>query len=605
MNKPSVRPFLRFLQCGCALLLVAGVLSPAGLAHAVENPPAASYLVMAAGSGQAADLVQAYGGTVSSELPIIRGVAAWLSPGPAAALASDPSIRSVVPNRLVRLVGKGDDEEGGTGRYSPATDYPDVTGADLVWEQGAMGSGIGVAVLDTGISNHRGLVRDADMRKGRLVAWKDFIQGRKNAFDPNGHGTHIAGIIANSQVGEDGEWNGMAPEVHLAGVRVLDENGMGTYETVIQGIQWVLENKDRHNLRVMNLSLVSTPVSAYWADPLNQAVMQAWAAGITVIVAAGNGGPAPMTVGVPGNNPYAITVGAFTDSYTPDDWSDDSITPFSAAGPTLDAFVKPDLVAPGAHMVSTMMPSSTIARQHQANRVDNHYFSMAGTSQAAAVVSGVSALLLARSPELTPDQVKYRLLVTALPWIDPTTTDALYSVWQQGAGRVNALDAVFADVQGTANLGLDIAADLAGTAHFEGYTYYDEEAGLFRLRGDYDEWTSGYGTWSGGHGAWSGGYGSWSADFGAWTGGHGAWSGGHGAWSGGHGAWSGDFGAWVGGHGAWSGGYITWAGGHGAWSGSLPWAGSTLSEAGFVETFQSGATPDTRTPITVNRWVEE
>jgi len=444
MNRHLIHPLHRIVQVGCAIMLIAGLFVPPAGRHAADPAPKASYLVLAAGSQQAAALVKACGGTVSSELPVIQGVAAWLAPGSVEALSSAPGVRAVFPNRAVRMVGDGDGEEGGAGRHSPATDYADVTGADLVWEQGTLGSGVSVAVLDTGISRHRGLVRDIGQQKGRLVAWKDFIQGRKNAFDPNGHGTHMAGIIANSQVGEDSEWNGMAPGVNLVGVRVLDEGGAGTYETVIQGIQWVLENRDRYNIRVMNLSLVAPPQSAYWADPLNQAVMHAWAAGISVVVAAGNGGPSPMTVGVPGNNPYAITVGAFTDSYTPGDWSDDTITPFSAAGPTLDAFVKPDLVAPGAHMVSTMMPNSTIARQHQANREANHYFSMAGTSQAAAVVSGISALMLSRSPELTPDQVKYRLLVTALPWIDVATTDALYSVWQQGAGRVNALDAVFA-----------------------------------------------------------------------------------------------------------------------------------------------------------------
>jgi serine protease AprX len=610
MNRRSILPLRRILQgavaIAVAILLIAGLVSPGVPGRAAGTAGQGSYLVLAAGAQQAAQQVRASGGTVTSELEVIRGVAAWLSPTSVQALSSAPGIRAVYPNRPVRMVGDGEGEEGGTGKFSPATDYPDVTGADLVWEQGNAGVGVSVAVLDTGISRHRGLVRGIDKKKGRLLAWKDFVEGRKNPIDPNGHGTHIAGIIANSQVGDDGEWNGMAPGVDLVVARVLDQNGAGTYETVIRGIQWVLDHKDRYNIRVMNLSLVSAPGSAYWADPLNLAVMRAWASGISVVVAAGNEGPNPMTVGVPGNNPYAITVGAFTDNYTPGDWSDDYITPFSAAGPTLDAFVKPDLVAPGAHMVSTMLPHSTVASLHQANQVANQYFAMAGTSQAAAVVSGVTALMMARQPDLSPDQAKYRLLVTALPWIDVGTTDALYSVWQQGAGRVNALDAVFGEIQGTANSGLDLAADLAGTAHFEGYSIFDETTGLFRLRGDFEQWANGYGTWSGGHGAWSGGYGSWSGDFGAWTGGHGAWSGGHGAWSGGHGAWSGgEFGTWAGGHGAWSGGYTAWAGGHGAWSGSIPWAGSLPGEAGFVETYLAGFTPGGVTTVNVNHWVYE
>ena len=182
-----------------------------------------------------------------------------------------------------------------------------------------------------------------------------------------------------------------------------------------------------------------------------------------------------MTVGVPGNNPYVITVGAFTDNFTPNDWSDDYVAPFSAAGPTLDGFVKPDVLAPGAHMVSTMLPSSIIAKKHQANRISNQYFSMAGTSQSAAVVSGVSALILSNNPNLTPDEVKYRVMYTAFPWTDPANGEALYSVWQQGAGRVNAFDAVYAPIDGSANAGMDILADIDGTSHFEGYSYWDEE----------------------------------------------------------------------------------------------------------------------------------
>jgi serine protease AprX len=416
----------------------------------------------------------------------------------------------------------------------------------------------------------------------------------------------VAGIIANSQVGSDGEWDGVAPGVMLVGVRVLDEDGYGTYERVIQGIQWVINHKASLHIRVMNLSLVSPAQSAYWADPLNQAAMAAWQAGIIVVAAAGNGGPNPMTVGVPGNNPYIITAGAFTDNYTPYEWDDDYIADFSAAGPTLDGFVKPDLVAPGAHMVSTMLPSAELAQNHQVNQVTPHYFSMAGTSQAAAVVSGIAALVVNAHPQLTPDEVKYRLMVTAFPWVDPVTTDAGYSIWQQGAGRVNAPDAVTADIQGQANFGMDIAADLAGLTHYEGFSYFDETSGLFKLRSDFENWSGGYFTWNGGYGTWSGGYGTWSGGYGTWSGGYGTWSGGYGTWSGGYGTWSGGYGTWSGGYGTWSGGYGTWSGGYGTWSGTEPWAGTIFSDPAFVAGFLAGASPDASSSTTsVNYWVDE
>jgi serine protease AprX len=333
--------------------------------------------------------------------------------------------------------------------------------------------------------------------------------------------------------------------------------------------------------------------------------MRAWAAGITVVAAAGNGGPGPMSVGVPGNNPYVITVGAFTDNHTPADWNDDYIAPFSASGPTLDGFVKPDLVAPGAHIVSTIPPGSYISRNHEANRITPHYFEMAGTSQAAAVVSGVSALLLSRQPELAPAQVKQRLLVTAFPWVDPDTTAALYSIWQQGAGRVNAPDSTSAEVQGEANAGMDIQADLAGEEHYEGYSYYDELAGEFRLRGDFTDWEGGYWSWDGSYSQLSGGYGTWSGRYGIWSGRYGIWSGGYGVWSGRYGIWSGRYGIWSGRYGIWSGGYGVWSGGYGIWSGSEPWAGSIYAAPDFVRNFLDGVGPDASSTTTSIHWVDE
>ncbi len=572
---------------------------PAG--SVLFNDNGAQYIVQGNDLNQVTLLVEKYGGKVTSQLEIINGVGAILPESAIAPLRSEAGILSITENAFVESTGRHQ-------RYSnPATDYADVTGSDMVWDEGNNGEGVTVAVVDTGIGWIPGLFKGVDGRlNGRIVAWKDFIDRSRFPVDPNGHGSHVAGIIANTDIGEDEEWNGVAPGVKLVGVRVLNKEGYGTYEQVIKGIDWVVKNQEKYNIRVMNLSLVSTAISPYWADPLNQAVMAAWAKGIVVVVAAGNGGSGPMTIGVPGNNPYAITVGAFTDNYTALDWNDDYITPFSAAGPTLDGFAKPDLVAPGAHMVSTMMPYSYVARNHQANWVAANYFSMAGTSQSAAVVSGISALILSQQPELSPNEVKYRLMYTALPWIDTTSTEALYSVWQQGAGRVNAPDAVSADISGEANLGMDVNADLAGEIHYEGYSYYDETLGKYRLRGDFTDWGGQYWTWDGGFGAWSGGFGAWSGGFGAWSGGFGAWSGGFGAWSGGFGAWSGGFGAWSGGFGAWSGGFGAWSGGFGAWSGSEPWAETEQADPGFVENFLSGQPVNANTTSTaIGIWVEE
>ena len=553
-----------------------------------------SYIVQGIDSLQVAELVEQVGGTVTSKLDVIHGVAATLSDEALRQLQANSSISAITLNAEVEVATKKWKDQ------NPATDYPDVIGADVVWEQGVTGSGVTVAVVDTGIGLENGIVQGIDKHKrNRIIAWIDFVDGRRFPRDPNGHGTHIAGIIANTDIGEDGEWNGVAPGVNLVGVRVLNEEGFGTYERVIQGIQWVIEHKDTYNIKVMNLSLVSPVQSPYWADPLNQAVTRAWAEGITVVVAAGNGGPGAMSIGVPGNNPYVITVGAFTDNYTPNDWGDDYITPFSAAGPTLDGFVKPDVVAPGAHIVSTMLPWTYLAKNHKANWVTPKYFEIAGTSQSAAVVSGLAALTLSQNPDMTPDQVKYRAMVTSFIWINLETTEALYSMWQQGAGRVNAPGATFTEEEGVANIGMDIWADLAGDIHYQGYTIYDEATGEFRLAGDYGAWAGGYGAWAGGYGAWAGGYGAWAGGYGAWAGDYGAWAGGYGAWAGGYGAWAGSYGAWAGGYGAWAGGY-------GAWAGNEPWIGSVYSESVFVENFLAGSSPDaTSTTTSIGNWVNE
>jgi len=117
----------------------------------------------------------------------------------------------------------------------------------------------------------------------------------------------------------------------------------------------------------------------------------------------------PCRSGFPGNNPYVITVGAFTDNYTPNNWGDDYITPFSAAGPTLDGFVKPDIVAPGAHMASSMSGKSFIAQHHEANRLSQKYFTMAGTLRQLQSSPELLLCLVSHNPSLTPDQVKFRI----------------------------------------------------------------------------------------------------------------------------------------------------------------------------------------------------
>jgi subtilisin family serine protease len=341
---------------------------------------------------------------------------------------------------------------------------------------------------------------------------------------------------------------GSAPGARILALKVLDKNGEGNYADAIEAIQWAIEHKDKHNIRVMNVSLYALPTCPYWADPLDRAVEAAWQAGITVVVAAGNGGPDAMTVAVPGNDPYVITVGALDGKETAGYLADDTLTEYSAAGPTFDLFVKPDVVAPGHQMVSFLAPGSKFAKERPDRKRRENWFVMNGTSTATPLVSGIAALILEQHPNLTPDEVKYRLMAAGATALDPETEEPVYSIWQQGAGRVWAPTAVFGDLTGAANHGLDIDRDLAGEEHYQGWTMWDEETQSFYIEG------SGYMTWSGGYMTWSGGYMTWSGGYMTWSGGYMTWSGGYMTWSGGYMTWSG---SWE----TWSGGFMTWSGG--------------------------------------------
>jgi len=435
----------------CTLLLV----TLTGAVPATASLVPVRVIVQGASVEDAAAAVRANGGLVTAEVGIINSVVAEVPQGSLARLAEMPGVVRVTPDRSVETSGNQVDVE-----------FPKAIGVKEVWEAGNLGAGVTVAFLDTGIDpTLRELRRPPGGRGNRILAYYDVLSGKlyegrrvlRSPRDPNGHGTHLAGIVGNSRYErQDGEYRGIAPAANLVAVRVLDETGTGTYSDVIQGIDWVVQHKDEYNIRVLNISMHASVCAPYWADPLNLATMAAWQAGIVVVASAGNLGPDPLSIGVPGNTPYIITVGAFSDNRTPEDFSDDYIPEFSAAGPTYDAFVKPDLIAPGAHVISLMRARTYLAQQHPENRVRGHYFEMAGTSMSAAMVSGVSALMLSEHSELTPDQVKARLMMTARPHLGE------YSVWQQGAGRVWASEAVFTDIMDEANQGMDIELDLAG-----------------------------------------------------------------------------------------------------------------------------------------------
>src|SRR5207302_8906017 len=176
---------------------------------------------------------------------------------------------------------------------------------------GVTGRGVAPAVRDSGVWSTLGPLQTTAYQAAHVLAQYDVLQARQSATykqtaalqnysqnidDLFGHGTHISSIIASSGVATTGNYQGVAPGGNLVSVRVLDSTGAGRYFDVIAGIGWVVKEKSRYNIRVINLSLGAPPQSPYWDDPLDQAVMAAWGAGIVVVTAAGNRGPQPMTI---------------------------------------------------------------------------------------------------------------------------------------------------------------------------------------------------------------------------------------------------------------------------------------------------------------------
>ena len=375
---------------------------------------ATAYIVQGANAEEARRAVNKLGARAGHELSIINAVGAELTAEQLEALRSSDAGLRVYRDVNVKTSGSFYRYTKEIDGKEPYLHFPGLVGANALHEQGIDGSGVTVAVIDSGIEKgskeFKKNRKDDDRLRGLYSAIKD---KEKRAKDKFGHGSHIVSIIGNSKPSKDGRYNSLAPGVDLVVVKAFDENGAGVYSDVIRGMQWVLDNRDLYNIRVVNLSFSAAVRSNYWDDPLNQAVMKLWHEGVVVVASAGNTGPDAMSIGVPGNVPYIITVGAMTDNFTPRDPSDDYLASFSAAGPTYEGFVKPEIVAPGGHITGLMKKNTNLGKKYPEFHNFDEYFTMSGTSQATAVVSGIAALLLQIDPALSPDDVKCRLMATA------------------------------------------------------------------------------------------------------------------------------------------------------------------------------------------------
>ncbi len=353
-------------------------------------------------------------------------------------LASDPDVAYIAPDQEIRATSL---DRG-----------PESVGAYQAQDLGWSGAGIGVAIIDSGISYHNCDWGPRNCSNGtRYIAQLSFVKNLNGSWvapddgeDAYGHGTHVAGIVGGSGLFSTNfvnQWGiyptywirGVAPGVNVISLRVLDKNGVGRDSSVIAAINYAIQSKNQFNIRVINLSLGRPVTTSYQTDPLCQAVERAWKAGIVVVVAAGNDGRNNSssnhgygTVSAPGNDPLVITVGALN-TFASTDRSQHKVASYSSKGPTaIDHIVKPDLVAPGNNIYATQCQECQLTATYPDNRIvdtdyasiaggpsSNHYLRLSGTSMATPVVSGAVALMLQKDPTLTPDQVKARLMKTA------------------------------------------------------------------------------------------------------------------------------------------------------------------------------------------------
>jgi serine protease AprX len=425
---------LAFLAAGVSLhTQTPGKLDPL-VQQRLSTPSGQSRIIVTASTPAALDAIaaslQLAGATVGRRLSLITGLAATVPNTLLAGLAANPAVEHIAYDRAI---GRTMERTGATVR---ATAVRQTLGLD--------GSGIGVALIDSGVASWH----DDLSQPQRVVQFVDFVDGSMTPIDPYGHGTHVAGIVAGSGFDSNGARMGIAPGAHLIALRVLDASGQGRISNVIAALEYVVVHKTEFNIRIANLSIGAGVYESAQVDPLTVAARRAVEAGVVVVAAAGNLGRKPdgttraASITAPGNAPWVLTVGASSHMGTIDR-SDDTVAAFSSRGPTaIDGNAKPDLVAPGVGIESLSAPGSLFYGTKQQFLLSGTvstaylpYLSLTGTSMAAPVVSGTVALMLQANPSLTPNAVKAILQYTS-------EASPNYDVLTEGAGFLDAQGAV-------------------------------------------------------------------------------------------------------------------------------------------------------------------
>ena len=248
------------------------------------------------------------------------------------------------------------------------------------------GKGNGVCILDTGIYEHIDFT-------GRIWTFYDFLDFKRRPYDDNGHGTHVAGLVAGDGTASMGKYRGAAPGCGIIALKVLDRYGNGSQDDVLRALRWIREYRQQYRIRVVNISVGTTCNSKRNHARLLESVEQLWDEGVVVVTAAGNQGPRPGSITAPGRSKKVITVGS----------SDllEGRSAISGRGPTAECVCKPDIVAPGNKIMSCV-PGKPYS-----------YGVKSGTSMSTPLVTGAIACALEKNPALTNTDIKTMLMNSA------------------------------------------------------------------------------------------------------------------------------------------------------------------------------------------------
>ncbi len=408
---------------------------------------------------------------------------------------------------------------------APMALVTESTGARAYWKAGFTGKGIDIAIIDSGIAPVNGLSASGKVILGPDLSFESQDPATRY-LDTNGHGTHLAGIVAGrdssvtkNYAGNTAAFLGMAPDARLVSIKVADSVGRTDVSQVIAGIDWVVQHKNDNgmNIRVLLLAFGTDSTAPWYHDPLVQAAEVAWKNGIFVVISAGNDGEGAKWTGSlsnPARSPNLMTVGA-TDTVATSSLGDDTVPNFSSSG---NAVRRVDAVAPGAHIVSLKAPGSYAATNFAATgNVGDRFFRGSGTSQAAAVVAGSAALIIQQRPTISPQELKNLLassatvlmnespevqgpgelnLAKALNLATPTWAPSVGGiVWSDGMGSLES-------ARGTRHL-VHNGVTLSGDIDIFGHSYDSKE--MAALTANASSWSGG--TWNGN--GWTAS--SWSA----------------------------------------------------------------------------------------------